>query len=138
MKALLKTIGAFALILGAALASGPAMAQYHGHGHGHGHGYGGVRFGVSVGVPLLALGYYGLPYYGSVYPTYPYAAPVYAYPPVATQPPVYVEQGAVPGVQAQNPVPADWFYCAASRAYYPYVTECPGGWQRVPAQPPSR
>ena len=136
MKTLPKVIGTLVLILGAALASGSAMAQYRGHSHGHGHG--GVRFGVSVGVPLFPFGYYGAPYYGYPYPVYPYAAPVYAYPPVVTQAPVYVEQGAVPGAQAQSPAPADWFYCADSRTYYPYVTECPGGWQRVPAQPPSR
>jgi len=24
-----------------------------------------------------------------------------------------------------------WYYCADSQAYYPYVKECPGGWQQV-------
>ncbi len=140
MNTLAKTIGTSALVLFGVLASGSAMAQYHGHGYGrgYGHGYGGnVRFGISIGVPLYGLGYYPAPYYA--YPAYPYPAPVYAYPPVVTAPPVYVEQGApYPGAQAQSPAPADWFYCAAAKAYYPYVSECPGGWQRVPAQPPSR
>ena len=28
-----------------------------------------------------------------------------------------------------------WYYCDASTSYYPYVRECPSGWQRVPASP---
>ena len=32
--------------------------------------------------------------------------------------------------------PADsWYYCADSKAYYPYVKDCPGGWQRVSPTP---
>jgi len=27
-----------------------------------------------------------------------------------------------------------WYYCAESKTYYPYVKECPGGWQRVTPQ----
>jgi hypothetical protein len=46
-----------------------------------------------------------------------YPAPVYYAPP---PPPVYIEQ-------SQD----YWFFCPAVRAYYPHVTECPGGWQRV-------
>ena len=132
MKTLSKATGIFVLVLFTALASTSAMAQRGGHGFGHdygyGHGYGGgVRFGLALGLPLYALGYYS-PYYG-----YPY--PAYAYPPVVVQssPPVYVEQGAAQAAPAQ----ADWYYCAASRSYYPYVSECPAGWQRVPAQPPA-
>jgi hypothetical protein len=30
----------------------------------------------------------------------------------------------------------EWFYCGAANAYFPYVTECPSGWQRVPSQVP--
>jgi len=125
MKARLKAIGILVLILCGALASGPAMAWHGGHGYGHG---GGVRFGISLGLPLYGPGFYP-PYYG-----YPY--PAYAYPAIVAQsaPPVYVEQGAAQAAPAQ----ADWFYCAAANAYYPYVAQCPAGWQRVPAQPPSR
>ena len=47
------------------------------------------------------------------------------------QPQVYVEQP-----QAQPSQPSGyWYYCADSRAYYPYVKECPSGWQRVAPQP---
>jgi hypothetical protein len=33
-------------------------------------------------------------------------------------PPVYIEKQY-------------WFYCESAGAYYPYVKECPSGWQRV-------
>lgn len=31
-----------------------------------------------------------------------------------------------------------WYYCPESRAYYPYVKSCPGGWLKVvpPTSPP--
>ncbi len=35
---------------------------------------------------------------------------------------------------AQHPQ-GTWYYCAESKTYYPYVKECPGGWQRVTPQP---
>jgi hypothetical protein len=166
MRTLPKAIGTFVLMLFAALASAPSMAEHGGHGDGHGdrgdghgwshgdghgwghgddrgwghgddrgwdhdHGGGHVRFGLTFGVPLFDPGYYS-PYYDYPYPAYP----AYAYPPVVVQsaPPVYVEQGAAQAAPA--PAPADWYYCAASNSYYPYVSECPGGWQRVPARPP--
>jgi Ni/Co efflux regulator RcnB len=42
---------------------------------------------------------------------------------------------APPGTAAEAPAPT-WYYCASSRAYYPNVTQCPEGWQAVPATPP--
>ena len=40
----------------------------------------------------------------------------------------------VPAVAA--PV-AYWYYCTAAGAYYPYVQDCPGGWELVlPTAPP--
>ncbi len=113
--------------------SGHAGAYSHSGGYGHGggyrygHAYGGVRAGIYLGVPLYGLGYYSAPYYS--YPAYAYPAAAVAYSGA------YVEQ-----VYAQAaPAPQqDWYYCAGSNGYYPYVRECPGGWQRVPAQPPPR
>lgn len=68
-------------------------------------------------------------------PVYPYPNPYV--PPVVVQssPPVYVEQ---PQSAVSPPAPAaqTWYYCAQAQAYYPYVAECPGGWQPVPATPP--
>jgi len=115
-----------AALLLAMSASDAALAQHGGrgaYGHGgYGHGpyaHGGV--GVYVGVPLYSPWYYPPAYY----------PPPYYYPPaVVSTPPVYVEQQVAPAAQTD-----DWFYCGASKAYYPYVKECPGGWQRVAPQP---
>lgn len=136
MKTWSKVAASSVLILTGALASAAAMAQPHGYAHGHGHG-GNVRFGISIGVPIYGPRYYPAPHYA--YPAYVYPAPVYAYPPVVvapSAPPVYVEQGATEAAPAQ--AQGEWYYCATTQAYYPYVAECAAGWQRVPAQPPAR
>jgi hypothetical protein len=55
---------------------------------------------------------------------------------------VYIEQQQAPAAPPPAPVaaaPADyWYYCAAAQGYYPYVKECPGGWQKVLPQPPAQ
>jgi len=110
------------IILLGALASGAALADRGGH----------VRFGVFIGAPVFGPWYYPAPYYYSPYP-YPYY-----YPPVVTvpaAPPTYIEQGSG-GQAAPTQSQAYWYYCADANAYYPYVKECPGGWQRVAPQPP--
>lgn len=97
-------------------------------------------------VPLLAeartsvvLGFhFGIPLYGPA----PYYAPAYYYYPYYYPPPVYYPAPPPPYVEAPAaapPPPAEqvWYYCASSRGYYPYVRECPGGWERVPAAPPA-
>lgn len=129
MKAV-KVLAIFAAMLLGAATSASALAR-GGHGYGHGgHGYRGhSHFGVGV--------YLGGPIYAPWSPWY-YPAPYY-YPPavvaVPSSPPVYIEQGgdyqAAPAPQSQN----YWYYCADSKTYYPYVNECPGGWQRVSPQP---
>ena len=130
---------ALLLALGGVLASGSALAlkggvksggsggfnkgsghvRHHGSGHHHKHG---VTF---IGIGFAYPWYYSPPYY---YPAYP--QPV-AYP---AQPVTYIEQG---GAAPEAVEPAGWwYYCESSRTYYPYVKECPSGWQRVPALPP--
>lgn len=113
-----------ALVLLSVSLSGSVLAD-RGHFHGHGHPHGHVRFGVTIDP------FWGWPWY---YPPY-YYPPVY--PPLDTvlsTPPVYVEQGSVPDASA---APGNyWYYCSDARSYYPYVKECPGGWQRVAPQPP--
>ncbi len=110
------------LAIGAAmlLGMGTSSAAFAWHG-GHG------RIGVHIGVPLYAPWYYPPAYY---YPPAPYYSPA-----VIASPPVYIERDgsdqSAPAPQAQ----ASWYYCDASKAYYPYVKECPGGWQRVAPQP---
>ena len=112
-----RTVAAVAVMLMAALAAAPAFAWHHAR----------VRVGFFVGVPLV---YYYPPYYAYYPPYYPPAVVV------QQQPTVYIEQSGAPAA-APAPAPASnyWYYCAASRAYYPYVKECLGGWQRVPPQP---
>lgn len=86
------------------------------------------RVGVYVGPPYP---YYPVPvapapYYYAPYPVYP--------PPVVIEPEepdVYVERGE--GTSAGTP--GTWWYCDASKAYYPYVKQCRGGWRGVPASP---
>lgn len=115
-----KTFVAIAALLATTLASAPAFA-WHRHHHSH------VRLGIGLhfGVPLGGY-YHPAPYYPAYHPYYP---PTVIY---RTAPePVYIERGSEPAAPAQN----YWYYCADARAYYPYVKECPGGWQRVAPQP---
>lgn len=139
MKRLVRPALTSVLILVGIVLSGAAMAQHHGGGHQRGYGGGHVR-GYGGGHASYGF-YFGLPLYGPGYYPAPYYYPPYYYPPavvVPSSPPVYIEQGnaqAAPGPASsqQN----WWYYCADSKTYYPYVKECPGGWQRVAPQPPS-
>ena len=98
----------------AALAAGTAQAR--------------VVLGFHFGIPLYAPYYAPAPYY---YPYY-YPPPVYYAPPA----PQYYPAPAAPAESAPAPVEHFWYYCADARSYYPYVRECPGGWQRVSPTPP--
>lgn len=93
--------------------------------------------GPRVGVGVVIGPYWG-PYYSAYSPFAPYAfgypMSVY-YPPVVvepTPPPVYIEQSST------EPTNGYWYYCQASRAYYPYVKSCPRGWIPVAPQPNTR
>lgn len=79
------------------------------------------RVSVVVGSPFVGFSpwWYASPWY---YPPQPL---VVAPPP---PPPVYVEQAQPAG----EPAEAYWYFCAESQAYYPSVSQCPAGWQRVP------
>jgi len=101
-----------ALAVAAALFAGSALA--------HGRVVVGVGFGF--GFPAY---YYPAPYYYPAYYPYPYYPPTQV---VVQQPPVYTER------QDVNEA-GYWYYCAAAKGYYPYVKECPGGWQKVAPQP---
>lgn len=116
MKAV-KLVAAFLVL--AAAGSTAAWADHRSH----------IHFGVVVG-PYWGPWGYPPPYY---YPPY--------YPPVVVErpAPVYIEQApAVVAAPAPAPQTAYWYYCAAARGYYPYVKECPGGWQKVLPQPPGQ
>ena len=114
MSNLAKSTLIAALAAAGALASGSALAWHRG----------GAHVGVFIGGPV----WWGYPYYG-----YPY----YAYPPtvvVREQPPTqYIEQSTPDNAQGY------WYYCADSKTYYPYVKDCPAGWQKVvPQTQPAR
>ena len=115
MTRLIKSTLIAALAAAGALASGSALAWHHG---------GRAHVGVFIGGPV----WWGYPY------------PYYAYPPtvvVREAPPTqYIEQSA-PDASAQQQ--GYWYYCADSKTYYPYVKDCPGGWQKVvPQTQPAR
>jgi len=106
---------ALLLALGGVLASEPAEA----------HGRGRVSIGVGFGYPFWG------PYWGPWYYPPPYAyhsVPVV----VRSEPVTYIEQGSAPAADQGG----WWYYCDTTRGYYPYVKECPAGWQRVPPAPP--
>ena len=117
-----KTVLALVLLLMGSIAAESAFAGHRGPR---------ISFGFGFGAPYYAYPYYApYPYY---YPRY-YSAPV-----VVERAPVYVEQApapAQPPSQVQPATPSgSWYYCNESGAYYPYVQECAGGWQRVAPQP---
>jgi hypothetical protein len=104
--------------------------HYGGGHHGGGWGHGGYYSGMGLG---LGLGY-GLGYYGGSY-----YSPYYSYPPavvaVPVTPPVYIQQQSPPVTQ-QYPA-GYWYYCNNPQGYYPYIKQCPGGWQQVDPTPSS-
>ena len=67
------------------------------------------------------------PYYPGYWP--PGYPPAYYYPPAVVTEPLYNNLPAAPEV---------WYYCDGAKAYYPYVSNCPGGWRTVPAAPPAQ
>jgi hypothetical protein len=132
MKPLRLKFAALLAALGLLTFVSPASADGRWHGGG-GRWHGGVSLQLGIPFPY----YWGPSYYYGP-PAYYYAPPpAYYYgPPVAAQPaapPVYVERDA-PAPPAAAPQATWWYWCASERGYYPYVKECPGGWQRVPPQ----
>ena len=110
-----------------------------GHAGANGRVHTTVGIGFHFGGPYWGPGYWGPGYWGGPWwgpPAYYYPAPVYVTPP---EPKVYLERAEVEAAAAQPRASTDWwYYCEASRGYYPYVKSCPSGWQRVPPAPPSR
>jgi hypothetical protein len=117
-----KLVLAFVFLLASAAGN---MAWAHGHAH----------VGIYFGGPVFWPGYYSAPYYGPYYS--PYYGPSYNTTTIITEPaPVYIEQAPRP---APAPAPSSssnsWYYCNNPDGYYPYVKDCPSGWQRVAPQP---
>jgi hypothetical protein len=105
----IKAVLALAAVLAGAAASAPAFAGGHTR----------FSFGLVIGAPF--------------YPWY--TPPYYYYPPavvaVPAAPTTYIEQAGAPAPSQRS---SYWYYCEASRTYYPYVKECPAGWLRVVPQ----
>lgn len=110
---------ALLLVIAGVFASPPADAH-------------GRRTHVHVGV---GFGYWG-PFWGPPWWHYPapYYSPYYYPAPVVVQraPVTYIEQGSS---NTSGDSGGWWYYCDASKGYYPYVKECPSGWRRVPPAP---
>src|SRR6267143_871780 len=127
----MKLVAKVLVVLLVALLSVPALAgrgssggRSGGFGHSGAHFAGGRLFvpgshfisrstTVFVGV--------GIPFYGYYPPQLPY---YYDYPP-AYYPLVAPPQQSY------------WYFCPSANAYYPYVQQCPEGWQAVAPVPPS-
>lgn len=136
-----KTLVMAGLLAVMALSATAQADPWHG-----GHRHGGASVGIYVGPGFYGPGpgwgpYYPRAYYPSPYwaaPPYPYYPPVVVTPaPVQVAPPVYIEQTPQQAQQAATPQAENgsWYYCKQPEGYYPYVKECPQGWQKVPAQP---
>lgn len=113
-----------------------------------------ARVGVFIGggpvyaapYPYYSGGYYAPPpvpyYYAPAYYGAGYAGPS-AYDEGDDEGPVqFVERDPqAPGQQSSVSAPSQqsgngtWFYCEASKTYYPYVKQCAAGWREVPARP---
>jgi len=143
MKRSRRNLMAAALLLGSIVAIDTLAARPARPG-----GHAGARSGARAahpGVPggrYRAGGHYVPRYRAGIYIGAPFIAPFYYYPPphyypapiMAPSAPTYIEQ--YPGQSAPDPT-SYWYFCASSNAYYPYVRDCPEGWQPVPPQPPS-
>jgi hypothetical protein len=113
-----------ASVLVLVLAGGTASADGYYGGH---HGYYGSHVDVYIGRPAWRP-WWRYPYY------YTYA---YVYQPVVSAPSApetYIERSEPEAAASQA---GTWYYCPESKKYYPYVQECSGGWQNVPAEPSS-
>ena len=64
-----------------------------------------------------------------------FSAPVYPYPDPYVPSTVIVQTAPAPAPVVTAPAPAYWYYCSSAQNYYPYVTQCPVGWEQVPATP---
>lgn len=146
MRTLKAVLVALAVVIGFAAVADPAVAggRYGGRGHGH------VHYSVGIWGPGYWGGYWGPGYWGrSYWPGYwgGYWGPGYwgggggywAYSPPAVvvpqEPRVYVERDEAPAPPASSQGTQWWYWCASASAYYPYVSTCSEGWQRVPPQP---
>lgn len=134
MKPLKTFTAVVAIALGLmAVAESASARGRHGHNH-HGHHHG-ARFSFGFwGGP----GFWGPGYWGPGFGYWGPPAVVYA---PAPEPRVWVESDQAVATPPVSHVPSDanapqwWYWCVSARGYYPYVSNCAEGWQRVAPQP---
>ena len=120
------------------LVSSSVYADWGGHGfrghHGGGFHHGGWGYGSSAFIGGVGIGYgYGAyNYYPYAYPSYSYPTEIVVVPPA--QQPVYIQQSAPQPVAKQYPA-GYWYHCSNPEGYYPYIKDCPNGWQQVEPTP---
>jgi hypothetical protein len=133
MKSLRLPLAVFAAAIALFSFAAPAQADGRWHGGGGPRWHSGVYLNFGIPFPYYwGPGYYGPPVYYAPPPVYYYGPPAAVVP---SSPPVYVERDDPAPAAPQAQPPATWWYwCESARGYYPYVKECPGGWQRVPPQ----
>ena len=133
MKLVVKSM----VVLLVALLSVPAVAGRSSGGRSGGFSHSGAHF--SGGRHFVSGGHFfpgrrvfrsttvflgvGIPFYAYYPPPLPY---YYDYAPGYYAPPA-----AIPQQQGY------WYFCPSANAYYPYVQQCPEGWQAVVPVPPS-
>jgi len=137
----LKTLAAAAAIGLGLMAIAESASARGRHGHHHGHHHHGARFSFGFwGGPFWGPGYWGPGYWGPGYGTGYWGPPAVVYAP-APEPRVWVERDSAPAAPMPAPsastdpnVQQWWYWCVSSRGYYPYVSSCAEGWQRVAPQ----
>lgn len=116
-----KWLYALLVLVGVSL-SGAALAD-----RGHSRGRVGLEFYLGAPFPHP---YYASPFYYYPYPYYPRVVEV------PVEPPVYIERGDTPSADQQAPENYYWYHCDKPSGYYPYIQQCPGGWQKIVPMPP--
>ena len=108
-----------ALLASIAVLFGEVLCAEAGRHHGFQHRFGHHRF--LVGTTVFVGPGWGPSWWWDPYWAYP--RPIV----IQEESPVYIQQS-----QPVPPPPvAYWYYCPDSKAYYPYVQQCPTAWLKV-------
>jgi hypothetical protein len=100
---------------------------------GPGWGWGGWGWGVGWNPGWWGPGYWGWSAGAPVIVT-PSVSGAWILPPSAT---TFIEREVETTTQPAQPAQQWWYWCASSRAYYPYVENCAEAWQRIEPRVPA-
>ena len=117
MKKITALCVAVSLTLGSIGSAQADWGRHGGHGGHRPHYGGGYRGGPGWVGPAAILAITGLAIGAAAYSQSVRAAPIYVEPQRAYQPP--------------PPDSGNWYYCNSAGQYYPYIQNCPEGWQSV-------